>query len=376
MVDFNSRIDLSKLANIPLEFSEDDNSPFIFDDPLVNTSKKTKIEKKSESILLNKSKNTKVNREEIPTYIPKKKNNKPSGVEALSAEDKKYIDDNARKYSVDEIAEYLNKKRSTVFRYMDKHNLLGEEDRRDARDKKKILNALHNEAFWNVATVKSYNEEELAYFEEEWYNFVIQLDDNITATERMSLRSLIENQISMDRLAIKEYKVNQQIEELEEKIRELQRQLEHISDDEEILIQREIATLSSTQMQLGVNRISIGKDRDNLMKAQSKIMQDLDVTRARRVEKHDVSDKTWARMLMEIKENPRLKKQMGAMAYLSMLAVERMRGRLTQPRQFADGEFYSPMLLPEGIVNKELMEMAETLFVPRVEEDNQIEDGT
>ena len=97
-------------------------------------------------------------------------------------------------------------------------------------------------------------------------------------------------------------------------------------------------------------------------------MQNLNVTRAKRVEKSDISDKTWAKMLMEIKENPRIKKQLNAMAYISFLAVEYMRGKLTQDYEYASGDVHSPLLLPEGCVNEDLTAMVESLYVPKVEE--------
>jgi len=128
-----------------------------------------------------------------------------------------------------------------------------------------------------------------------------------------------------------------------------------------------IAALTSTNTSLAMSKQNFERTKSELAKIQSKVMADLDVTRSKRVEKSDFSDKTWSKMLMEIKENPRIKKQLGAMAYVSYLAVERMRGRLTIDYTYENGECHAPMLLPEGAVNQELTAMVESLYVPHVE---------
>lgn len=294
--------------------------------------------------------------------------------EALSDDDREFIGANAGTLSTQEIADELGKRKSTVYRYMENRGLLGNKDKRDIDLKRKILNELHEYSFWEILCT-AYTERELFFFEEEWYDFVIQLDDNITATERLSLRQLIETQIRIDRLSIHEQKVNSEIAKLDESIKDLQDELWELKDEDEdnediFRIQQEIQTLLGNQGALATNKISIARDIDSLMKAQSKVMSDLDVTRAKRVEKYDISDKTWAKMLLEIKENPRLKRQMGAMAYISLLATERMREMLRRPFVYADGDEHSPIMGSQEIDNHELAELVETLYVPKIEENN------
>jgi hypothetical protein len=306
---------------------------------------------------------------DIPSYIPKTtgpEKKKPAGAEALSQEDRDYIEAHARKYTVEHIADNIGKRRSTVFRYMEKHGLLGDEDKRDSRIKRAILNDLHNYPFWKVIT-QAYTEEEIEYFEEEWYSFIVQLDDNIEASERMELRKLIENQIRLDRLAIKEQQINNDIRQLDMEIQHLQGKLESAFTDEDEVekLQREITGLLAQQSALAIGKTNTSREMSDLQKTQSNQMKDLDITRARRVEKFDVSDKTWARMLIEIKETPRLKQQLDAYGYISFLATQRMKGRLTRDHTYADGLVQPPMLLPEGAINQELAGMVEELFVPK-----------
>jgi len=371
MIDFNTPINLNHLADKPLE---SDNSPLDFIELHNQTEKKPRKKREtfvSEEALIKQytEKKKKSKKEAIPTYIPrtKKTGTAQVGVEPLSEEDKEYIADNAGKKLASDIADDLGKKRSTVRRYMEKYGLLSAEDKKGVDNKKKILNELHNQAFWK-RVLKMFDPDEIDYYEETWCEFVEQLDDNIEATERLSLRTLIETQIQLDRLSINEYRINNDIAKLEERIDELE-ELAELSEqdndhDEVMRIRAEIQTLNVTKGSLATARLSTSRDRDNLMKSQSKAMSDLDVTRARRVEKYDMSDKTWAKMCLAIKENPRLKKQMNAYAYISFLATERMRGKLTKPYTYADGETGYPMLLPEGF-NSELAHMVETLYVPQ-----------
>jgi len=72
-------------------------------------------------------------------------------------------------------------------------------------------------------------------------------------------------------------------------------------------------------------------------------------------------------MLLDIKENPRLKKQLNAEAYVSWIATARMKAKLSKPYTFADGETHAPMLLPEGEIYSELGDMIEELYVPKGE---------
>jgi hypothetical protein len=314
-------------------------------------------------------------KEKVPKYIPKPitkrkapggaiKKGEYRGTEALSEEDKSYIADNARKISVDEIADAIGKKRTTVFKYMDQHGLLGEEDKRDDRIKKAILNNLHNQLFWRVIK-KGYSQEEIEYFESAWCAFVIQLDDNVTPTEQIQLRRLIEDQINIDRFIISERKCLDEIASIETEIQHIQSKLWKEDDIAEItFLKSEKERLTASAAALSLSKNTVTRDKDLLVKSQSKLMTDLDVIRTKRVEKYDVSDRSWAKMLLEIREHPKLKKQMGAMAYLSMVATERMRAKLTQDYTFADGEVGQPLCIPEGCVQQELGGMVEVLYVP------------
>ena len=365
MIDFNTPIDMGKLsAGLP----ECDDSPFDFDEP-VKTKKQV-----TPSNLQPRPGRGRPKKEEVGVvvYTPKaskRSNYKPGdarGKESLSDDDKAYITDNAGRYSAQDIANNLSKRYSTVFSYMQKHNLLSESDRRDIGLKKRILNELHDQPFWTSTIVKGYSEDEIKYFEEEWCSFVEQLDGNVTATERLQLRQLIENQIQIDRLTINEHRINSEVAHLDEEIQTLQDQVYKLSDDDEIeRLHIEIRTLMNNQGALQTSKTAVGRDRDNLQKAQNKLIDQLDVSRAKRVERYSVSDRTWAKMLMEIKENPRLKKQMNAVAYISFLATERMRGKLTRNYTYADGSEHPPMLLPEGMMNQELTQLVETLYVPQ-----------
>ena len=405
-MDFNTPIDITKLSSMPLDLVDDtpfDNSPVPKREKAARAAKpawagtpvgqvtvtepqkpeKPKAPKKPKSktqrpgqAVIDKEKDY------IPTYKPKPvtkikrlatsgsfKKGDPRVSEALNEEDKEFIAENARKMSVDEIADTRGKRRITVYNYMEKHGLLGEDDKRDQRIKRAILNNLHNQAFWYVIR-DGYSPEEIRYFEEEWCAFTIQLDDNVTATEQMQLKQLIENQISIDRLTIREQKALGEIEQNDREMQKLQDEIWKGVDDTEVnILTSKIAALTSANSGLVSSKQSFERIKGDLVKAQSKIMQDLDVTRTKRVEKSDFSDRTWSKMLMEIKENPRIKKQMGAMGFVSFLAVERMRGKLTQDYTYANGDVHSPLLLPEGTVNTELTAMVEALYVPHVEEE-------
>ena len=373
MPDFNTPIDISKLSEMSLDIPDDilsDDTPL--DIPASAKSKRGRPRKEKPKVTL-------PYKEQVPKYTPKPASKikrqasagsiKPGevrGVEALSPENKKFIEENARKMSVDDIADELGKTRITVYKYMEKHGLLSEEDKRDSRIKRAILNDLHNQMFWH--SVKKQNSpEELEFFEDTWYEFLIQLDDNVVATEKMQLRRLIETQIAIDRLAIQERKAIADLEKYEEDIQDLKSAINETDDDDETLFLRaELQKIENTQSLLFASRANTGRDMDNLVKAQSKLMNDLDVTRNNRVEKYDISDKTWSKMLLEIRENPRLKKQMSAMSYISFLATERMKQRLTIDYTYSDGECHPPLMLTES-TNLELMQMTEALYTPVVE---------
>ena len=366
MIDFNSPIDITSAYELPpdmVDVVQSVNEGEVFGTPI---KKKGRPRKEKPKITL-----------DIPKYTPKpitkKKYSGPikkgeyRGIETLSKEDKDYIADNARRISVDEIADNLNKRRVSVFSYMERHGLLSDDDKRDSRIKRAILNDLHNQEFWKFVK-QSYSQEEISYFEDSWCSFIIHLDDNITPFEQMQLRRLIETQISIDRLTIQKQKYISDATSLEEEIQDLRDSIQMESDPEEIgFLQAEISKLQAAQSGLTLLRTNSDKDLDNLVKAQSNLMKDLDVTRAKRVEKFDMSDKTWAKMLLEIKENPRLKKQMGAMAYISMLATERMRHKLTIDYTYSDGEVHPPLILPEGCVSVELGTMVDALYAPKIE---------
>jgi len=384
MVDFNQQIDITKLSGVSLGGLEDIDPSVFSDAPVPKRGRgRPKKEqaadgKKPTPVQAALSKKQRLvqavtlPKEYIPKYKPDpaktKKKREYQGNEALSEEDKEYIAENARKIPYGEIADNLEKRRITVFRYMEKHGLLGDDDKRDSRIRRAILNDLHNQSFWPF--VKDGNSpEELVYFEDTWCSFVIQMDDNVTPTEQMQLRRLIEVQISIDRITIKERKNLEESDRVEQEIQRLQDKIWKAGDDEDEVsfLQSEISKLGVENNTLGALRQNFGRDKNDLVKQQSKLMEDLNVTRANRLEKYDVSDRTWAKMLLLIKEEPRLKKQMAAYAYISFLATEHMRSRLTRDYTYSDGEVHPPMLLPEGCVQQEFGEMVDALYVPQSE---------
>ncbi len=299
-------------------------------------------------------------------------------VGTLTDEDKKFIDNSAGSIRVDEIAKAIGKKQHAVRHYMSQHGLLTDEDTRDLRVKRMIRNRLHNMPWWEM-TKQAYTDLEIKRFEEEWCSQVIQMDQNLQPTEEIQLKQAIALSIQADRLDIAEMEAqksavvySQKIEELKDEIDGLKGDFKDADDDMQDFLKAQLQ-IKQAEIQMNMQmqtaaRQSFGafmKDRKDMLATHRKLLEDLKATRDKRIDKFDISDKTWAKMLLDIRENPLLKKQMGAMAYISFLAVERMKAILHEPYVFADGETHPMILTPEDKYDTTLSELAESLYVPK-----------
>jgi len=298
----------------------------------------------------------------------------------LSTDDKKFIDDNAGRLTLDEIVQELGRTRQAVFNYMYKNGLLSEEDTRDARIKRVILSNLHSSTWWQDYK-KSLSDTERKRFEDEWHEMIMQFDQNIQPSEKMQLKQALDLGIQLDRLAVAEHRANvevleyqQQIDELKDEINELRVEIRENKDDPEAkdFLKQQIEVKNTEiqanmQMKVGSSQLrgTFTRDRKDMLATHGKLLEQLKATREKRVDSFDVSDRTWSKMLLAIKDKPLRKKQMYAVAFCADLAVKRMRELHSQQAYlYADGDAHPPILIPDASNDTSFSEMVESLYVP------------
>ncbi len=300
---------------------------------------------------------------------------------SLVDSEKKLIDNAAGRLSLDEIIAEIGGKRKAIIQYMTIHNLLGEEDLRNERTKRVILSRLHNSPGWEMIK-RAFDDDELVRFEDEWCVQVMQLDQNLLPTEETQLKQSIALAIQIDRSYINEREAQQaalvyaqRLDELKDEVNELKLEYGTADSDMRMIIDSQIKMKQAEMdmnMQLQTTSKQLlgaySKERKDNLNVYSKLLTDLKATREKRVDSFKISDRTWSKMLMDIKENPRLKKQMGCMGYVAWLATERMKAELRRDYMYADGESHPMIMSADSPPNKELLDEFDKLYKRQLKE--------
>jgi IS30 family transposase len=100
----------------------------------------------------------------------------------LSLDEEKFIRDNVKKLSIDDIASQLNRNAAPVKRYIVENRLL--EDNDILNDEEYLKHKLHSKTFWNEIKKQFDNESgELEYFESVWINLIRQFREDVLPAE-------------------------------------------------------------------------------------------------------------------------------------------------------------------------------------------------
>ena len=116
----------------------------------------------------------------------------------LSLEEEKFIRENARNLSIDEIAQSLNRNPPPIKKYIIQNRLL--EDNDIINDEEYLKNKLHSKTFWSEIQKQFDNDTgELEYFENIWINLIRQFREDVLPAEELQIKQFITIDILINR---------------------------------------------------------------------------------------------------------------------------------------------------------------------------------
>lgn len=263
----------------------------------------------------------------------------------LSLDEEKFIRDNFRELSLDEIALHLNRSPKPIQRYIDDNNLLALNDH-DEQDTKYLKHKLHKKTFWSEI-LRQFDPDsgELEYFENTWVGLIKQFREDVLPAEELQIKQFITIDILINR-SMKERK--RHIAETEKLQRLVDKEYEKPED------QRDIPKLANLETQLSFARNSIASytnEYTKLLTEQQKISKDLKATREQRIKRIEDGKSSWTGLIRMLEDEEIREKEGRQMEILSMSAIKQ-KELLSQYHEYQDGSVDIPILTPESVASK------------------------
>jgi hypothetical protein len=140
----------------------------------------------------------------------------------LSNEEKKYIVENCKRLSIDEIAENLGRKPDTVKAQLLSRGLWVEKSELDIEEETRLRLELYHLPYW-PSIINGYMEDEVVYFEENWIALMRQLGGDVSYSEHLFIKDWLVLELQKARLLKKEKETLLSIEEQRQTIKTLEK---------------------------------------------------------------------------------------------------------------------------------------------------------
>jgi hypothetical protein len=254
----------------------------------------------------------------------------------LDLSEQKYIKENIKDVSYENIATVLDRDPKSVLLWIKQNIGINANDRKEVE----ALNELKNKAYWYDLETQ-FNEDELEMFVFHWKKMWSQFRDDVFHTEEIQIVDTIKLEILMNRSLKFQNDNIKAISALEQlKIEENQRPDRDI--DLVINIDRQVAVLRASQE-------SISRDYKDLQTKKSAMIKDLKGTREQRIKAIEDSKTTFASLIKKIIMDPNFRRSAGIEMEKMRLAMDAERIRLSESHTYADNVSDQPFLTSETV---------------------------
>ena len=254
----------------------------------------------------------------------------------LSNDEARYITDNAKDISVEEIAAKLERDPTTIENFIKKNLKIGlSEFEQAAYD-------LEDRPYW-IELRQQFSQEELELFKYHWGRIISQFKDDVFPTEELQVVDVIKLELLMNR-GLKQNKSNiDQITAFEELVR-TERATDPDQQDRDYILnlERQIASLRAAQE-------SLNRDYRDLQTKKSAMLKEMKGTREQRIKRLEDSKQSFVGWVTHLMQNPNLTQQYGLEMEKMRLAMEKEKGRLSNFHQYEDGQVDQPVLTPDTV---------------------------
>tara|TARA_B100001564_G_scaffold329552_1_gene314123 strand:- start:278 stop:1063 length:786 start_codon:yes stop_codon:yes gene_type:complete len=254
----------------------------------------------------------------------------------LSNDEARYITDNAKDISVEEIAANLERDPTTIENFIKKNLKIGlSEFEQAAYD-------LEDRPYW-IELRQQFSQDELELFKYHWGRIISQFKDDVFPTEELQVVDVIKLELLMNR-GLKQNKSNiDQITAFEELVR-TERATDPDQQDRDYILnlERQIASLRAAQE-------SLNRDYRDLQTKKSAMLKEMKGTREQRIKRLEDSKQSFVGWVTHLMQNPTLTQQYGLEMEKMRLAMEKEKGRLSNFHQYEDGQVDQPFLTPDTV---------------------------
>jgi len=254
----------------------------------------------------------------------------------LSNDEARYITDNAKDISVEEIAANLERDPTTIENFIKKNLKIGlSEFEQAAYD-------LEDRPYW-IELRQQFSQDELELFKYHWGRIISQFKDDVFPTEELQVVDVIKLELLMNR-GLKQNKSNiDQITAFEELVR-TERATDPDQQDRDYILnlERQIASLRAAQE-------SLNRDYRDLQTKKSAMLKEMKGTREQRIKRLEDSKQSFVGWVTHLMQNPNLTQQYGLEMEKMRLAMEKEKGRLSNFHQYEDGQVDQPFLTPDTV---------------------------
>ena len=263
----------------------------------------------------------------------------------LSIDEMQFIEQNVHELTIDEIAVALNRTTAPIIKYIKVQNLKNTSVVSDEEyQRTTLLNKLHDRNYFselNDMLTKS----ELARFEEDWVEVMVQFNDDVKYTEEIQVKQWILLQVLADRSMKNRREVMESADDLQAQIDAI------LAQDQET---RDGALLDSLSNQLTFARdgmIAFTREHAQVLDKIKDIEKGLKANRDARVKRVDDGKTTWAGYTRILEDETR-RRDAGDDAEIMRIAKDKAKERLSKWHKFEDGKVDQPHLTPENTIDE------------------------
>lgn len=260
-----------------------------------------------------------------------------------SVDEEKYMRENLGKKPIDEVAAFINRSPDAVQKWGLSKGLIADKTDADIGDKNRCLVILHDLSYWSTV-VQELTNEEITFYEDNWYPIFKQLNEDVSQTEQMYIKQWLMAEVDLHRLRLKDKQALEQMDELKEKIRILKKVPVDMRDSQDIA---ELALLESDLKICEATMTNYIRAKAELNKDIKTISEKIKADRHERREKVSSADTYWG--YLEMLENLKYKEAEIYKAEIGRAAMEKAKLDLYGVHEYMDKTVDHPILSAESL---------------------------
>ena len=257
----------------------------------------------------------------------------------LSAEEKRFIEENSVNMPVEQIAEHLERNTNSVSAYIKKNKLFGYAKTDTEKQNVAAKQVLHGEKWWPEIK-QQFTRPEVLYFEQIWQDLYNQFEGDILASEKLQIKKYITLEILKDSCIKKRREINKEVTDLDAELKREKKIDKDLRDHDYV---RSLAEQLSNLRGVEPGLI---KQYNDLCKEQNIVQKNLMASRDDRVKNIQDSNANWTNNVKML-EDPKVRLAIGKHIEIMRESLVQYEAKLKDSHKYIDDTFDSPILTSE-----------------------------